>query len=235
MLSQGMMERFLLVAMLLLSIALHEIGAQENITVASDAATEEILLQDEPDILATDGEIEAEDTLMPITNEINLNSSANGTQLTTSVVTTTPEGCYTSLDDIFEVISDDDKLFQKKRFVICPGTVMDVGFLVPGVGIEKGQSPLIPRSNTEFLCGEDGSSENNCVIRGGDFGVIVVPVFFRQDLSVNNVLIKGFTFVGQVQYAAFLASQGDITFEDCITKVRNFEWKMSAWHGEIWR
>jgi hypothetical protein len=128
-------------------------------------------------------------------------------------------GCYYSLDDVYFLISDDDVLFQQKRFVICPGSVLDVGFLVPGVGIDQGQSPLVPRSNTEFLCGEDGKSENNCVIKGGDFGLIAVPVFFRQDLSVNNVLVKGFTFEGQVQYAAFVATAGDITFEDCVFRV----------------
>jgi len=128
----------------------------------------------------------------------------------------TAEGCYNDLDSIYLLISDDDMLFQQKRFVICPGSVMEVGFLVPGVGIDQGQSPLIPRSNTEFLCGEDGKSENNCIIKGGDFGLIAVPVFFRQDLSINNVQIKGFTFEGQVQYASFVASAGDIAFIDCV-------------------
>lgn len=130
----------------------------------------------------------------------------------------TAEGCYTTLDAVYLLISDDDKLFQQKRFVICPGSVMEVGFLVPGVGIDQGQAPIVPRSNTEYLCGEDGKSENNCIIKGGDFGVIAVPVFFRQDLSVNNVQIKGFTFEGQVQYASFVATAGDINFVDCIVR-----------------
>ena len=81
-----------------------------------------------------------------------------------------------SLDAVYLLISDDDKLFQQKTFVICPGSVMEVGFLVPGVGIDQGQAPIVPRSNTEYLCGEDGKSENNCIIKGGDFGVIAVNV-----------------------------------------------------------
>lgn len=128
----------------------------------------------------------------------------------------TADGCYDNLDAIYILISNDDTLFQQKRFVICPGSVMEVGFLVPGVGIDQGQSPLIPRSNTEILCGEDGKSTNNCIIKGGDFGLIAVPVFFRQDVSINNVQIKGFTFEGQVQYASFIASPGDIAFIDCV-------------------
>ena len=63
-------------------------------------------------------------------------------------------------------------------------------------------------------------SGNQVKEKGGDFGVIAVPVFFRQDLSVNNVQIKGFTFDGQVQYAAFVATAGEIDFIDCIVRVR---------------
>jgi hypothetical protein len=146
--------------------------------------------------------------------------SGNGTNITATMSPTTIDGCYTSLDAIYDVIRDDDKLFEPKRFVMCPGTVVNVGFLVPGVGIDKGQTPIVPRSNTEFLCGEDGKSENNCTILGGDFGVIAVPVFFRQDLTVNNVQVKGFTFVGQVQYASFIAVHGSIDYYDCVFRVR---------------
>ena len=125
------------------------------------------------------------------------------------------------MDDIYALIADDDKLFEQKRFVICPGTIMDIGFLVPGVGLDQGQAPMIARSNTEYLCGEDGKSENNCVLRGGDFGMIAVPVFFREDREVNNVKVSGFTFKGQVQYGAFLAMPGDVSFLDCIFRVRS--------------
>lgn len=158
-------------------------------------------------------------------NASNMTDAMNGTLAPTQAPTvftfppTGEGGCYTTLDAVYTLIADDDNLFQQKRFVICPGSVIEVGFLVPGVGIDQGQAPFIPRSNTEFLCGEDGKSENNCIIKGGDFGLIAVPVFFRQDLSVNNVQIKGFTFEGQVQYAAFIASPGDISFIDCIVRV----------------
>jgi hypothetical protein len=154
--------------------------------------------------------------------------SGNGTNMTVpapaptdkTMPPTSADGCYTSLDAIYSVISDDNKLFEPKRFVMCPGTVVDIGFLVPGVGIDGGEVPIVPRSNTEYLCGEDGKSENNCTIRGGDFGLIAVPVFFRQDLTVNNVQIRGFTFVGQVQYGAFIAVHGNIDFFDCVYRVR---------------
>ncbi|CAB9508393.1 expressed unknown protein [Seminavis robusta] len=180
----------------------------------------------------TEGADEDEDVLEFVEDELNMTmgdfnmtmDDFNMTNMTApteaptipTLPPTSEDGCYTTLDAVYYVISDDDKLFQQKRFVMCPDSVFDVGFLVPGIGIDKGQAPIVPRSNTELLCGEDGKSTNNCIIRGGDFGLIVVPVFFRQDLAVNNVVIKGFTFVGQVQYAAFVASSGDIRFEDCV-------------------
>ena len=128
-------------------------------------------------------------------------------------------GCYTNMTEIYLALKDDSKLDEHKRFVVCPDTIMDIGFLVPGVGIDEGQSPIIPRPNTEFVCGEDGSSRNNCVLRGGDFGVIAVPVFFREDTVVDNVKIRGFTFREQIQYGAFVAAGGSIAFEDCVFEV----------------
>ena len=127
--------------------------------------------------------------------------------------------CFTNMTEIYEITRDDSLLNVPKRFVICPGTTVNLARLVPGEGFTDGQSPIIPRSNTEYLCGEDGASKNNCKLVGGDFGVIAVPVFFRQDTQVKNVKIKGFTFKGQKQYHSFSAYPGDITFEDCIFKV----------------
>lgn len=130
-----------------------------------------------------------------------------------------PGGCYQSSDHIFSIIQRDDLLFTQKRFVMCPGTVMNVGFIVAGVGVNQGNAPIVARSNTEFLCGEDGKPENNCIFRSGDFGVVAVPIFFRQDLSISNVIIRGFTFEGQNQYSFFTASPGDIMIQDCIFRV----------------
>ncbi|CAB9502731.1 leucine rich repeat [Seminavis robusta] len=155
-------------------------------------------------------------SIAPVVTTVESTDSPTETPTVPSFPPSSEGGCYNNLDAIFYLISDDDILFQQKRYVVCPGTIVDVGFLVPGVGIDQGQTPLIPRSNTEFLCGEDGKSENNCIIRGGDFGLIGVPVFFRQDLAVNNVNVSGFTFMGQIQYAVFMATAGDITFNDCI-------------------
>ena len=220
------MKRLLQTAILLLGLAITEIVAQDD---RQDATGDIPLETDGP---ADETMEDAMDMDMNMTEAPSLEGddmmdmgNASFPTVSPTIPTMPPssqDGCYDNLDAIYFLISDDDKLFQQKRYVICPGTVMDVGFLVPGTGIDKGQAPIIPRSNTEIICGEDGKVENNCILRGGDFAVIGVPVFFRQDLSVNNVLIKGFTFEGQVQYAAFLAVPGEIAFENCIFRV---SWK----------
>ncbi|CAB9530178.1 expressed unknown protein [Seminavis robusta] len=128
------------------------------------------------------------------------------------------QDCYDNLTSIYEEIGDDSKVDEPKRFVLCPNTIFDAGFLVPGEGITGGQFPLIPRSNTEYSCGEDGSSANNCIIRGGDFGMMSVPIFFRNDQAVDNVVLKGITFERQEQYGIFLGMPGDIIYEDCIVR-----------------
>ena len=227
---KGLLDRCLLYFLLLGLTAPSVLGQDVDADLMPDANMTNVTLEEAtemPDANVTidEADMDADDMDM----DMNVTDDMMGNMTVPTQAPTVPtfppstaDGCYTTLDAVYALISDDDKLFQQKRFVICPGSVMEVGFLVPGVGIDQGQAPLIPRSNTEFTCGEDGKSDNNCIIKGGDFGLIAVPVFFRQDLSINNVQIKGFTFEGQVQYAAFVASAGDIAFIDCIIRVRQF-------------
>ena len=205
-------SRFLL-GLVLIGISIVGLSSGQNVVVVDQ--------EEGNDVVETDADPTEENTTTTTTT-----TSTTWTDTNTSAPSQAPtimtmpptsvDGCYTSLDDIFIVIGDDSKLFEPKRFVLCPGTLVEVGFLIPGVGIDKGQRPFVPRSNTEYLCGEDGSSTNNCTISGGDFGLLSVPVFFRQDLTVTNVQVRGFTFVGQMQYASFIAVNGDISFYDCI-------------------
>lgn len=219
-------KRCLLASIFVLGLSVTEIAAQAveerqdavgDIPIAADGAPEETLPEE------GDGTIDSgNETAVPGPSETEGNGTSTDFFPETDPPTlppTTASGCYDNFDAVYYHISNDDNLFLQKKFVICPGTIIDLGFLVPGVGIEKGQTPIIPRSNTEIICGEDGRVENNCLVRGGDFALIAVPVFFRQDLTVNNVLIKGLTFEGQAQYISFMAVPGDIVFEDCIFRV----------------
>ena len=229
---KGLFDRCLFYFLLLGLTAPSVFGQDPNMT---NVTLEEATAMPDANVTFDEADMDADD--MDMDMDMNVTDDMMGNMTVPTQAPTVPtfppstaDGCYTTLDAVYALISDDDKLFQQKRFVICPGSVMEVGFLVPGVGIDQGQAPLIPRSNTEFTCGEDGKSENNCIIKGGDFGLIAVPVFFRQDLSINNVQIKGFTFEGQVQYAAFVASAGDIAFIDCIIRVRQFRDYLFIFH-----
>jgi len=129
---------------------------------------------------------------------------------------TTSAGCYDSLDSVYALIGMDELLFTTKNIVLCPDTFYDIGDLIPGIGILGGQAPIVPRSNTYIKCGEDGKSSNNCILRGGGFSVLSLPVFFSQDLYTSNVVLEGLTFQSQNVNGAFLGNPGDITFLDCI-------------------
>lgn len=94
-------------------------------------------------------------------------------------------------------------------YVICPNTVFNL----------KNQPGLDLNGNTNYLCGQDGSSKNNCIVTGGDVQFTIA--FFAYDLSnKDNILLSGFTFEqGQISNAA-IASSGSFTIRDCIFKVR---------------
>jgi len=130
--------------------------------------------------------------------------------------------CYDNLDTVFQELGAEDvDLEADKLFVLCPNTVFDIGVLEIGVGIVDGQAFIAPRSNTTFSCGEDGSSTNSCILRGGDYGVVAFGGLFFDDEEATNVVIRGLTFEGQAQSMAAIQQAGDFHFEDCIFQNSN--------------
>ena len=94
-------------------------------------------------------------------------------------------------------------------YVICPNTVFD---LTNDVEWDL-------NGNTNYLCGEDGSSTNNCIVTGGlfQFAVSSFPYGFS---NKDNILISGFTFQKAEIGNAAIASSGNFVIRDCIFKVR---------------
>jgi hypothetical protein len=84
--------------------------------------------------------------------------------------------------------------------------------------------PLILRSNALVQCGNDGSSDNFCVIDGtGTHGIIIDPYSFGfADSSTSNVTIQGVTvdyFAPNKYFSSPVTlglTSGDVTFMDCI-------------------
>ena len=94
-------------------------------------------------------------------------------------------------------------------YVICPNTVFDL----------TGELEWDLNGNTQYLCGDDGSSANNCVVTGGQFqvGISNFPYNFS---NKTNILLAGFTFEKAEIASASIAYPGTFEICDCIFKVR---------------
>jgi hypothetical protein len=110
--------------------------------------------------------------------------------------------------------------FSTNTYILCPDTVFKVGFTdSQGLCCEDGELPLMARTNTKFQCGEDGSSENNCVLVGGTTQVLMNDLTFSET-EATNVIFQGLTFVDAGMTASMPNQAGDMTFLDCIFAVR---------------
>jgi hypothetical protein len=87
--------------------------------------------------------------------------------------------------------------------------------------IENGSLPILTRSNSIYQCGEDGKSSNNCIITGGEYHVFHEYVSYGKENKVN-VVMKGLTFEDANGGGLIIAAPGDITFIDCVFRVRRF-------------
>mmetsp|Transcript_20998 Transcript_20998/g.30254 ORF Transcript_20998/g.30254 Transcript_20998/m.30254 type:complete len:630 (+) Transcript_20998:39-1928(+) len=136
---------------------------------------------------------------------------------------TSPE-CITDLETILSAEGqlEQRQIAESRTYILCPNTIFETGFGTEDGNIADGQYPLVVRSNARVLCGEDGKSENNCIITIGQFAIFLNTYDFFNDLSMDNVLIQGLTiqdmqFNGDVPIV-ILANKGSITFRDFVYK-----------------
>lgn len=126
--------------------------------------------------------------------------------------------CYSNLTEIDEKNQMKDP-FEIETFILCPDTVYLIGVFGPDGDFVDGYTPLRPRSNTIYSCGEDGKSSNNCTFIGGVYHVFHVLPTYNFENKVG-VVLKGFTFENPSESSLALAAPGDITFIDCVFTVR---------------
>ena len=132
------------------------------------------------------------------------------------VETPTPD-CFSDTTLLLEFVIQADPS-QVTTYTLCPNTVFDIGRLDGMDGdVVDGMAPLVARSNSHYICGDDGSVSNSCVFRGGQVQVFSSYAYFSE--STTNCLIKGVTFESSDGAGASLGNVGEITFEDCIFKV----------------
>jgi hypothetical protein len=104
-----------------------------------------------------------------------------------------------------------------RDYVLCADTVFTTGLLTTNGDILLGDMPLTLRKNMRIHCGDiGGSSDNNCVIRGGSFGVVSFGNNFEETTVNDNVLVQGVTFQDIALYGMLLGLPGNFRFVDCI-------------------
>ena len=132
--------------------------------------------------------------------------------------------CHTNLTSIAFAEYDVKDLSVHRTYILCPNTTFDAASLNSEYSFTE-KHALFIRSNVLVLCGQDGSSDNSCVINGnGDYGIVIDPLLWGYNESfVENVTIQGVTvdyFSGNEEYSVFPVSigleSGDVTFKDCI-------------------
>jgi len=129
------------------------------------------------------------------------------------------DDCFQDLGEIQALERGIEDASTTRMYVLCPGTTFDIGVWTEEGEIKNGQPFLALRPNVIYQCGHDGSRSNNCILKGGDFGLAsYYEVYDGIHEAVPGVQIQGLTFESQNMFSVILKSAGDITFTDCAFK-----------------
>lgn len=158
----------------------------------------------------------------PIANNSSLPSplASNSTTSSAPAPTPAPKSCYTNMTEVSASVLAKDP-FVVKKYILCPNTLFKIGFPSSDTAgaFNDGFAPVQLRSNTQILCGEDGSSANNCTVDGGQVQLLNTPNPLTMETN-DNMLVQGLTFQNGGNAGAIFAQAGkNITLRDCIFKV----------------
>jgi hypothetical protein len=133
---------------------------------------------------------------------------------------TTEQGCYGSLWDV-AVALEEKNPFVPETFVLCPNTEYRIGKRDPSQPdcFIDGDTTIQLRQFSKIICGDTGSSENNCTITGG-FSQMVTTAGSYDLEQKTRIVVEGITFTQGRGASLFLAAGGDVMFKDCVFKVR---------------
>jgi hypothetical protein len=102
-------------------------------------------------------------------------------------------------------------------YILCPNTEFKANS-------SELDTPIVLVTNAHYLCGENGSSTNNCTVTGGFLQAIALPEFEDEEFLIpkikSNVLIAGLIFKGGDLSTIVMVSPGDFVFRDCLIAVR---------------
>lgn len=158
----------------------------------------------------------------PPATSSNVSLNENATMIATPTASPTVRTkCWDNTTEVYNHINTNGPFFELQTYVFCPNKIYTIGFEeYDGSCCRDGERQLTLRSNVKFVCGEDGKLENNCIFNGGMAQVIAWGGDPWED-DAFNVHIEGLTFErgGDVS-AVFLAIKGEITFKNCVFRVR---------------
>lgn len=146
--------------------------------------------------------------ILPMLNSIFFLTSAWLT-IHASITSAQTPPCIGDLLDLFDIqTARGTNVAAPVTYILCPNTVYDPSVI-----------PFFLNGNANYLCGGDGSSSNNCILRGG-FNQIVISTFDFDFAVKDKILVSGFTFEQSEFVNVVGASPGRLKFHDCIFQVR---------------
>ena len=127
--------------------------------------------------------------------------------------------CYDNTTILYEIMLRAD-FFVDKEYILCPNQVYQIGNTdTNGNCCEGGDRLLVAPSRSILKCGQDGRSINNCIVRGGNIQFNFGGGVFGVDI-LTDVTLMGLTFEENDFFSVNAISKGDLTFIDCVWRVR---------------
>jgi len=134
-----------------------------------------------------------------------------------SAIRSTMGQCVNALDDLEALESNVPDYNVPREYTLCPRQIYRVGRLdiSYNIGSSLGTHGIKLRPNVHIKCHENGSSEDNCVVKDGDIQIDASNLFGQLG-PVTNVTLQGLTFIETSKYSLYGNKPGDITFLDCV-------------------
>jgi hypothetical protein len=108
---------------------------------------------------------------------------------------------------------------QQRTYSLCPNTTYNIGYFDYSYNVVDGQDMLQLRPNMHVKCGSHGLKENNCILQGGSVQVDGTSRYGVAQVTLQNVVLEGLTFVNASEHLVLLNKPGQVTFRNCEFRV----------------
>lgn len=130
-------------------------------------------------------------------------------------------GCLSSTNELALEESKVTDLTTTREYILCENRSYRIGFLDSfGTALSEDSDMIQLRPNLHIKCGASGSRENQCLVQSGDIQVDGTSMTGISSSDVDNVVIKGLTFLDASQYMVKINKPGNVLFQDCEFRVR---------------